>query len=77
MCLGAWGWDGALRALATTEARPVRRPVFGHGAETSIGRYTLLGCFHPSQQNTFTGRLTPPMIDAVLQRAVALSSRVA
>ena len=73
VCLGAWGWDGALRALAAIEDRPVRRPGFGHGAEATIGRYTLLGCFHPSQQNTFTGRLTPAMIDTVFQRAVQLA----
>ena len=72
VCLGAWGWDGALRALAPTEPRPARRPVFGHGVEATVGRYTLLGCFHPSQQNTFTGRLTPPMLDAVLERAIDL-----
>ena len=73
VCLGAWGWDGALRALAATEPRPIRRPAFGHGAEATLGRYTLLGCFHPSQQNTFTGRLTPPMIDSVLQRAMTVA----
>ena len=72
VCLGAWGWDGALRALSTIEARPTRRPAFGHGAAAVVGRYTLLGCFHPSQQNTFTGRLTPPMIDDVFRRAVRL-----
>jgi uracil-DNA glycosylase len=45
------------------------RPKFGHGAQVQIGRFTLLGCFHPSQQNTFTGKLTEPMIDEVLGRA--------
>jgi uracil-DNA glycosylase family 4 len=74
VCLGAWGWDGALRALSAIGPRPTRRPVFGHGAEAELGRYTLLGCFHPSQQNTFTGRLTPRMIDAVLQRALGLAA---
>ena len=59
VALGAFGWDAALRALASLghEVRP--RPRFGHGAEVVIGPYTLLGTYHPSQQNTFTGRLTP------------------
>ncbi len=73
VCLGAWGWDGVLRALATLGERPARRPRFGHGAEAPVGGYRLFGCFHPSQQNTFTGRLTEPMIDAVLRRAGELS----
>jgi uracil-DNA glycosylase len=72
--LGSFGWDGALRALSAaglTIPRP--RPHFGHGAEARIGRYALLGAFHPSQQNTFTGRLTPVMLEAVLRRAVELA----
>jgi uracil-DNA glycosylase family 4 len=73
VCLGAWGWDGALRSLAAARPRPTRRPAFGHGTEVTLGHYTLLGCYHPSQQNTFTGRLTAPMIDAVLQRAVTVA----
>jgi uracil-DNA glycosylase family 4 len=73
VALGAFAWDGALRAirgLGGEVARP--RPRFGHGAETAAGRWTLLGCYHPSQQNTFTGRLTEPMLDAVLARAAEL-----
>jgi uracil-DNA glycosylase family 4 len=74
VCLGAFAWDAALRTLgARGETVPRPRPRFGHGAEISIGPLVLLGCFHPSQQNTFTGRLTEPMIDAVMQRARVLS----
>jgi uracil-DNA glycosylase family 4 len=76
VCLGAFAWDAALRMLAgregTTAPRP--RPRFGHGVELALPcAPPLLGCFHPSQQNTFTGKLTAPMIDAVLLRARALA----
>jgi uracil-DNA glycosylase family 4 len=74
VALGSFGWDAALRALAAIGEPRVRpRPKFGHGASAEIGRFTLLGCFHPSQQNTFTGKLTEPMIDAVLVRARELA----
>ena len=71
VALGAIGWDAALRTLeARGVAVPRRpRPAFGHGAELALGDYTLIGTYHPSQQNTFTGKLTPPMIEAVLRRA--------
>jgi uracil-DNA glycosylase len=71
LALGSFGWDAALRALATVGHRPGTgvRPRFGHGAEVRIGPYTLLGSYHPSQQNTFTGRLTAPMFQAVVDRA--------
>ena len=72
VCLGAFGWDAALRLAAAKGVAAKPKPKFGHGAEAVVGGWTLLGCFHPSQQNTFTGVLTPPMIDAVLHRARAL-----
>jgi len=68
LALGALAWDGILRALRSLGHRPATRPRFGHGAETTVGPYTLLGCFHPSQQNTFTGKLTPQMMDDVMRR---------
>jgi uracil-DNA glycosylase family 4 len=73
--LGAFGWDGALRAMGLQgRAIPRPRPRFGHGAEVRIAPYALLGAFHPSQQNTFTGRLTASMFEAVLRRAVELAA---
>ncbi|HEU4906049.1 MAG TPA: uracil-DNA glycosylase [Solirubrobacterales bacterium] len=70
VALGAFGWDGALRALRGLGApAPRPRPKFGHCAEAEVGEWTLLGCYHPSQQNTFTGRLTEPMLDRVFARA--------
>ena len=75
VALGAFAWDGALRAARALGAElPRPRPRFGHGAEADLGRWRLLGCFHPSQQNTFTGKLTVPMIDAVFARARELAT---
>jgi uracil-DNA glycosylase len=74
VALGSYAWDGALRALrAIGEAIPRPKPRFAHGAEERVGAITLLGCYHPSQQNTFTGKLTEPMLDATFTRARELS----
>jgi uracil-DNA glycosylase family 4 len=70
VCLGAFAWDAALKlrvALGLPPARP--RPRFGHGTGFDAGPWIMLGCFHPSQQNTFTGVLTEAMIDEVLTTA--------
>jgi uracil-DNA glycosylase family 4 len=76
LCLGAIGWETALkvRAEVTGDAVPRPKPRFAHGAVSPGERLTLVGCFHVSQQNTFTGRLTPAMIDAVLAHAATLAS---
>jgi uracil-DNA glycosylase family 4 len=80
VALGAYGWDGALRALAGAGYDvPKPRPRFGHGARVDLLRagspgVALLGCYHPSQHNTFTGRLTPDMLDAVLASARDLAN---
>ena len=74
MCLGKFAWDGVMRILkqfGMTLASPVS---FAHGSEAKMGSYYLIGSYHPSQQNTFTGRLTEPMIDAVFSRAKELLS---
>jgi uracil-DNA glycosylase family 4 len=71
VALGAFAWDAALRLHGGV--RP--RPKFGHLAETALpGERVLVGCFHPSQQNTFTGKLTEPMLDAVFERVRALTT---
>ena len=72
VCLGGFAWDAALRVRAATpggDPFPRPRPKFGHGVELPGTPWTLLGCFHPSPHNTFTGVLTPPMMDAVFARA--------
>jgi uracil-DNA glycosylase len=67
VCLGAFAWDAALRIFRFSP-----KPKFFHGAEVAAGAVTLLGCYHPSQQNTFTRILTPEMLDVVLLRARTL-----
>ena len=74
VCLGGFAWDAALRFLEA----PRPRPRFRHGAELALvsgpgAGLTLLGSYHVSQQNTFTGRLTEPMLDAVFTRAAELA----
>jgi uracil-DNA glycosylase len=75
LCLGGFAWDAALRLRAAAgQTVPRPRPRFGHDVLwTPDDGLPLLGCFHPSQQNTFTGRLTEPMIDAVLAHAKDLA----
>jgi uracil-DNA glycosylase len=74
VALGSFAWGGALQALAMNgHPTPRPRPRFGHGSEVALGPHRLLGCFHPSQQNTFTGKLTPQMLDVVLDRALAVA----
>ena len=78
--LGGFGWQALLATLTEQGWRvPRPRPVFAHGAELRLSglgdrELTVLGCFHVSQQNTFTGRLTGPMLDSVLARARAVAA---
>jgi len=75
--LGGFAYQALWRTLgADGVALPRPRPRFAHGLEVPTERATVLGCYHPSQQNTFTGRLTEPMLDAVLARAIVLASAV-
>ncbi len=75
VALGAYAWESAFRTIAAVageDARP--RPRFGHGATAVAGGYAVVGSYHPSQQNTFTGRLTEQMLRDVLGHAVQLSA---
>jgi uracil-DNA glycosylase len=72
--LGKFAWDGALQALSALGHTVKPRPRFGHLVEASVGPFALLGCFHPSQQNTFTGKLTTQMLDEVFDRARELAA---
>jgi uracil-DNA glycosylase len=84
VCLGGFAWQALWPALRDSGfAVPRPRPAFGHGVELRLDRagipgapaVLLLGCYHPSQQNTFTGRVTPAMIDSVLTRATTYANR--
>ena len=76
VALGAFAWVSVMRAHVDRGGeRPRPAPRFGHRAEVGLGESVLLGCFHPSQQNTFTGKLTEAMTDAVFTRARALISQ--
>ena len=76
VCLGGFAWDAALRLRAALgEPTPRPKPRFGHGAELAGERLAQIGCFHPSQQNTFTGRLTVGMMEAVFERAKEVAAR--
>ena len=77
VCLGGLAWNATLRLLADKGLDvPRPRPRFGHLAEVAVGPRTVVGSYHPSQQNTFTGRLTEPMLDAVFDRARVLVGTV-
>ena len=70
VCLGQIAWKQTVRELKTRGIIEGKQPRFSHGAQVSLGeRRWLLGSYHPSQQNTFTGRLTEPMFDSVFARA--------
>jgi uracil-DNA glycosylase len=82
VCLGGFAWQAIWPAMSHVGlARPRPRPAFGHGAEVRLTRpqdprapdVVVIGCYHPSQQNTFTGRVTPAMLDAVFLRARAVA----
>jgi uracil-DNA glycosylase family 4 len=74
VALGSFAWDGVLLALAALgHDVPRPKPRFGHAAVANVGPFALLGSFHPSQQNTFTGKLTRPMLEEALRRAIDLS----
>jgi uracil-DNA glycosylase family 4 len=75
--LGAFAYDAIGRVLAAAGSPlPVPRPRFGHGVEAQTERALVVGCYHPSQQNTFTGKLTEPMLDEIFSRARARAEAI-
>ncbi|GAA0383715.1 hypothetical protein Acor_80370 [Acrocarpospora corrugata] len=73
--LGGFAWQALWPALRSAGyPLPRARPAFGHGVEVPVGDAVLLGCYHPSQQNTFTGRVTAEMLETIFKRALELSS---
>ena len=75
LALGSYAWDGVLRAAAELGARTKPKPRFGHGVTVEVGRWVLVGSYHPSQQNTFTGTLTEGMLDQAVAKAREASRR--
>ena len=74
VALGGFAYEAVWRVLGAVGVElPRPRPRFAHGLEVPTERVTIIGCYHPSQQNTFTGRLTEPMLDAVFDRARSLA----
>jgi uracil-DNA glycosylase len=81
VCLGLFAWKSMLRSASRQGFEvPRPRPRFGHAARVTLAhppdgssRLVVLGCYHPSQQNTFTGKLTEPMLDAVMGEAARLA----
>ena len=82
VCLGGFAWQAIWPVLDRCGfVLPRPRPAFAHGAEVRLkspqapDEVQLIGCYHPSQQNTFTGRVTPAMLDAIFTRARAYADR--
>lgn len=79
VALGGIGWNAVwkhFKATAAEQLVPLRKPKFGHKAEVQLtNQITLIGSYHPSQQNTFTGRLTEPMLNAVFRRAAKVAAK--
>ena len=74
VCLGGFAWKGVLQTLAELGHVIAPQPDFAHGSEAIVGPFHLIGSYHPSQQNTFTRRLTEPMFDAIFTRATKLTA---